>query len=152
MLPEVGGVLVGAANVAVGVSTTTVAASRVIARIIQIPSSWAPGFPVGARQVGLGSFGARVKSGPRPPEVLVVDRFIETIPQCNWPPGDRGNVDALLTKQHGTGDSRNEPHAYRTENVRLHRCPSSFDEKRTRCLREKLFRSGVRGVLETPIE
>src|SRR5439155_7139560 len=65
------------------------------------------------------------KGGKRtyaPAGSLFVDWLIKTIPQCDWPAGDRGNVDALLTKQHGTSDAANEPHAYRTEDVRLHRC------------------------------
>jgi hypothetical protein len=53
--------------------------------------------------------------------LLIVDRLIETVPQGDWPAGDGGNVDALLTEHHRADHAANEPNAYRAEDVRLHR-------------------------------
>src|SRR5215208_7252397 len=63
------------------------------------------------------------KSGGRQPyRILVVDRLIETAPQRDWPASNRWEVGALLPEQHCTGNAHNEPHDYRTEDIRLHRC------------------------------
>jgi hypothetical protein len=52
---------------------------------------------------------------------LLVDGCVQPSPQGHRAAGDRGNVDALLAKQHRTDDAADEPDADRTDDVRLHR-------------------------------
>lgn len=53
---------------------------------------------------------------------LFVDRLIQPVPERDRTAGDRVNVDVLLTKQHGTRDSANEPNTYRADDIRFHSC------------------------------
>ena len=70
----------------------------------------------------------RLLSERLPPPEILVHRLVETVPQGDWPAGYRRNVDALLTKHHSTDGAANEADAYRSDDIRLHRCSLLSDQ------------------------